>query len=366
MSVSTLIQWTDDTVNPVMGCSAPCELRPTPTQAREIAIKFFSNLISPDSSSEIEKLLGEMHDGRNATEIYQLRGETLDAVFALLDGPAAGLPKVEKDYKAALDEKFICYAHQQTMMRGSDITNPYKRTTPGFPQQFEKVSKYAGRMADFAMRPDLYGQLRPSKPWLDYLPRVLFVSDMADALSEEIEFDYLKQEIIDVVSTPRGRQHLWLWLTKMPWRMAEFAVWLKKDYGVDWPDNLVAMTSVTSTKTVVRARQLLEVPARFRGLSVEPLWGDVTLPLKGIDWCIVGGQSGAGSQPFEVEWIKSLQRQCKKAGTALFVKQLGACPVSGTIPIELKDEHGGNWTEWPVEFRVREMPVGFRTLRALN
>jgi protein gp37 len=216
------------------------------------------------------------------------------------------------------------------------------------------------------MRPDLYGKVCPDKPWLDFLPRTFFVSDMADAMSEEIDFDYLKAEIIDVVSSARGQLHLWFWLTKMPYRMAEFAEWLKLHHHLNWPDNLVAMTSVTSRKTVVRARQLMKVPAKFHGLSVEPLWEDVTLPLDGIDWCIVGGQSGAGSKPFDVAWISSLQTQCRKSGTALFVKQLGAYPVSGTKQIKLKDEHGGDWNEWPVEFRIRELPAGFRNLRDMH
>jgi len=64
-------------------------------------------------------------------------------------------------------------------------------------------------MAEAAMRPDLYGKVRPDKPWLDYLPRTFFVSDMADALSGEIVFGYLKQEIVDVVSSaPRPATHL--------------------------------------------------------------------------------------------------------------------------------------------------------------
>ena len=272
--------------------------------------------------------------------------------------------RLKAAYKAALDEIYICYAHQQTMMRGSDVTYPYKRTVKGFPGQFETLTKFPGRMADAAVRPDLYGKARSEKPWLDYLPRVFFVSDMADALSEEIDFDYLKDEIIDVVSSPRGRQHLWLWLTKMPWRMAEFAAWLKTTHQLEWPAHLVAMTSVTSANTVIRAKRLLDVPARFRGLSVEPLWSDVQLPLAGIDWCIVGGQSGPGSKPFDLAWIRSLQAQCRASETALFVKQLGARPQSAAGPIKLADEHGGDWNEWPAEFRVLDMPAGFRNLRS--
>jgi protein gp37 len=365
MSISTLIQWTDDTVNPVMGCGAPCELRPTPVQVLETASGFFTEKFPHASRAEITKLLDEALGGHNATEIYQLRSRTVETLINALGESSARMTKVKKDYKAALDAVYICYAHQQTMMRGSDITNPSKITVKGFPVQFEILGKFPGRMAEAAMRPDLYGKVRHTKPWLDYLPRVFFVSDMADSLSEEIDFPYLRQEIIDVVSSARGQQHIWLWLTKMPKRMAHFAEWLKCEHYLDWPDNLVAMTSVTSMKTDVRARQLLKVPARFRGLSIEPLWEDVVLP-PGIDWCIVGGQSGPGAKSFDVAWIESLQEQCRRSGTAFFVKQLGAKPMSSGKPIELKHEHGGDWNEWPVAYRIREMPAGFWDLRVLR
>ena len=363
MSIATPIQWTDDTVNPVMGCSVLCELRPSPEKAAVTATKFFCGAFPGIDRAKVAGWLDGVIGERNATEIYQLRDRTVDAVIHGAGGPPAVATNLRKGYKAALDNIFICYAHQQTMMRGSDITNPDKRTNPGFPVQFEILKKFPGRMAEAAMRPDLYGMVRPGKPWLDYLPRTFFVSDMADALSEEIDFDYLKAEIIDVVSSPRGRQHLWLWLTKMPQRMAEFAAWLKATHQIDWPDHLVAMTSVTSAKTVIRAKHLMRVPARFRGLSVEPLWSDVQLPLTGIDWCIVGGQSGPGPKRFDLAWIWNLQLQCQTAGTSLFVKQLGALPKQGDTPIRLVDEHGGDWNEWPMAFQVREMPAGFRKLR---
>ena len=363
MSVGTLIQWCDDTINPVMGCTALCELRPSPEKAREVAREFFANSFLGADQAEVTRLLDDALFDCNATEIYQLRDETIEEVATSLGTWPAKPIGLKKAYKAALDEVYICYAHQQTMMRGSDAANPFKRTNPGFPKQFKSPTKFPGRMAMAAKQADLYGQPRPDKPWLDYLPRSYFISDMGDALSEKIDFAYLKAEIIDVVSSSRGQQHLWFWLTKNPRRMAEFAVWLKDNDQLAWPDNLVAMTTITSKKTEVRARWLLEIPARFRGISAEPLWSDIAIPDKGIHWVIVGGQGGPGSKPFDVAWIESIKAQCQQSGAALFVKQLGAKPVLAGTPIHLKDEHGGDWNEWPAEFRIREMPVGFRSLR---
>lgn len=368
MSEGTPIQWTDDTVNPIMGCNAPCELRPSPTDARKLIRSFFRQEFpeaAPSAIEQIDQTVDSATAGGDATDIYQLRGEIVRQVLAALgpDQPSkVKLRATVKRLKAKLDSIYICYAHQLHMFRGLDAANPDKRTNAGFAPKFEVVTKYPGRMAKAACSSDLFGEVHPNKPWLNYLPRSFFVSDMADALSGKTDFAYLEQEIIDVVGSNQGRRHLWFWLTKMPKRMAELAQYLKKKRKT-WPDNLVAMTSVTSKETIWRAEELKAVPARFRGLSVEPLWEGVELSLKGISWCIVGGQSGHEPKPFDLAWITSLQAQCKASGTALFVKQLGSKPVWKGEDLTLNDKHGGDWSQWPAEMRVRDMPAGFRSLR---
>jgi protein gp37 len=199
--------------------------------------------------------------------------------------------------------------------------------------------KFPGRMAEAAKAKDLTGLMRPDKPWLNNLPRQIFVSDMGDALSSNIEFEYLKQEIIDVALSPNGKRHNWLWLTKRPGRLAEFDQWLATN-AIPWPRNLVAMTSITSTATVGRAEMLISTRATFRGLSVEPLWTPITIPLAGIDWVIVGGESGNCANPFHVEWAHDLREQCSRAGVAFFMKQLGANPICADLPLTLEDKHG--------------------------
>lgn len=265
-------------------------------------------------------------------------------------------------FKAMLDRHYVCYAHEGHFRYGTDITNPEKKTNSGYAEQFEHPKPFAGRMAAAAKSSDLFGITRPDKPWLDYLPRIFFLSDMGDALSEEIGFEFLKTEIIDVVSNGHGCDHIYLWLTKNPKRMAEFGRHLTEQ-GVSWPDNLVAMTTVTSGKTIGRIKHLIDVPARFRGLSVEPLWENVTLPLDGIDWCIVGGQSGSAAKSFDLAWAESLRAQCQVSNTGFFIKQLGADPVWNGKRLHLRHPHGGDWDEWPQHLRFREIPQGFRTLR---
>jgi protein gp37 len=140
-----------------------------------------------------------------------------------------------------------------------------------------------------------------------------------------------------------------------------------------------------------RIPQLLKTPAAVRFLSCEPLLGPIDFSKvpenQGrIDWVIVGGESGGGARPFDVEWVRSIVHQCKAASVACFVKQLGAVAVdrndagfegdepgawpmdTNTVDLEqgwqgqsvrvvLRDKKGGDWNEWPNDLRVREFPT---------
>ena len=140
--------------------------------------------------------------------------------------------------------------------------------TPGYAPSFREVTLFPGRMTKAARWSDLTGKVRPKKPWLNGLPRLIFISDMTDSLSAVVPFDYLAEEVIDNVTSDLGKRHQWLWLTKRPERMAKFAQWLKRP----WPSNLWAGTSVTSQTTAKRINGLLKVGGKdtIRFLSVEP------------------------------------------------------------------------------------------------
>jgi protein gp37 len=200
--------------------------------------------------------------------------------------------------------------------------------------------------------------MREAANWPSPIPRLIFISDMGDALSAGIPFAYLDQEIIRNVNSPPGRHHLWLWLTKRPSRMARFGNWLTRR-GVAWPENLVAMTTVTSARTLGRVDALLEVPSRFKGLSIEPLFEPVAVPLTGIDWVIVGGGSDVLAKPFHVEWALELRERCKAAGVAFFLKQMGKNPFFRGQPLSLANRHGGDWGEWKRRWKTRQLPAGF-------
>lgn len=235
----------------------------------------------------------------------------------------------------------------------------------GYAFNFLKPEKFVGRMAQAARWKDLTGTKRPEKPWLDGLPRVVFISDMGDALSRSVPFDYLKPEVIDIVAR---WPHIGMWLTKQPQRMAEFAGWLRGH----WADRLWAGASLTDPRRQgARVDALRLVPAAVRFLSVEPLLADPgALDLFGISLVIVGGESGTGARPCDLAWIRSIVEQCKAAGVPCFVKQVGARPyivrqapnctaqdADERVDFTPRDRKGGDPVEWPADLRVREFPA---------
>lgn len=212
-----------------------------------------------------------------------------------------------------------CYAHQAHV----------NRLAQAFPENyaadFREVRLIPGRVREAAKWGPLTEAEIRGKPWFRGKPRHVFISDMSDALSEAVPFDYLRREIVEPVSSEEGRRHVWQWLTKRPERMARFDQWLAEQ-GIAWPENLWAGTSLTTQPTAERrVPQLMQVRAAVRFLSCEPLRGplDLARGLAGIHWVIGGGESGpaAGSTP--LAWVRRLRDQAKAAGAAFFWKQWG-------------------------------------------
>jgi protein gp37 len=229
----------------------------------------------------------------------------------------------------------------------------------GYAPSFDKVTEFPGRCAEAACWSDLSGRARHDKPWLDGLPRTIFVSDMGDSLSKAVTFDYLKEQVIEAATSPKGARHVWPWLTKRPGRMADFGAWLSAR-GIEWPANLWAGTSITDTSSTARVSKLLQVggPSTVHFLSVEPQTEDFDLAayLPRLDWLIQGGESGRHPRVFDLGWARRLQKACKLAQVPYFMKQLGAAVVDAGRAVPLRDSHGGDWSEWPADLRVRQLP----------
>jgi protein gp37 len=249
------------------------------------------------------------------------------------------------------DQRRSCYA--------GTLHARFGGVTPGYAPTFEQVTLFSGRTSEAARWSDLTGKKRPDKPWLDGMPRLIFVSDMSDSLSRSVTFEFLRDEVVRVASESPGSRHQWLWLTKRTRRMATFSTWLT-DQGIPWPTNLWPGTSLTNKRSTIRIPSLFQVgdTETIRFISVEPQVEPINLRpwLSGLDWVIQGGESGPASRPFDITWVGDILGQCRAAGVPLFVKQLGSSVSSSGSERSFDDSHAGDWSEWPEEIRVRQMP----------
>jgi protein gp37 len=146
-------------------------------------------------------------------------------------------------------------------------------------------------------------------------PRVIFVNSMSDLFHVDVPLEYI-QMCFAVME--QASQHTFQILTKRAERVADLAA------SLPWPDNIWVGTSVESIDYLGRVHQLVKVPARIRFLSVEPLLGRIPrLPLKGIHWVIVGGESGPGARPMAEDWVLQIRDRCLSCGVPFFFKQWG-------------------------------------------
>lgn len=146
-------------------------------------------------------------------------------------------------------------------------------------------------------------------------PRLIFVNSMSDLFHEQVGSDFIREIFATMEACP---QHTFQVLTKRSHRLRKLAPELP------WPDNVWMGVTVENEQTIHRITDLQEVPARVRFLSLEPLLGPLeNLPLEGIDWVIVGGESGPGARPMTKAWVESIRRQCRQNDVPFFFKQWG-------------------------------------------
>jgi len=319
-----------------------------------------------------------------------------------------------------------CYA-EKTALRFSGVGQPFE----GFVRLSKKGAQWTGRVDLRAEH--LADPLRWRKP------RRVFVNSMSDLFHEELPNESIAA-VFGVMAA--ASQHTFQILTKRPERMRAWFAWVEAreqhtatprmivhaeafahapivalkpsiPYAGPWPlPNIWLGVSVEDQKTAdERIPILLETPAAVRFVSYEPALGPVDFTNiatmnalsddrdgfshgRTIDWIIVGGESGPGARPFDVAWARSTVTQCKAAGVACFVKQLGAdvrtrnddnftddgerdcwplhlidedrieSDVHGfreghqgaQVRVRLRDRKGGDMAEWSPDLRVREFP----------
>ena len=153
-------------------------------------------------------------------------------------------------------------------------------------------------------------------------PRRIFVNSMSDLYHEDVPERFVR-DVFDVMV--RAQRHVFQILTKRAERLAALAP------SLPWRPHIWQGVSIENAAYTRRIEYLRRVPAAVRFLSVEPLLGPIPeLPLEGIDWVIVGGESGPRHRPVDPRWVRDIRDQCVRAGVPFFFKQWGGrTPKSG-------------------------------------
>ncbi|GMW03745.1 MAG: hypothetical protein AMXMBFR84_48790 [Candidatus Hydrogenedentota bacterium] len=146
-------------------------------------------------------------------------------------------------------------------------------------------------------------------------PQVIFVNSMSDLFHKEVPEEYIHR-VFDVMI--RAHWHTYQVLTKRSDRLERLSPRLS------WKPHIWMGVSVESDKYLYRISNLRNTGAHIKFLSLEPLIGPLpSLQLQGIDWVIVGGESGPGARPMDPAWVREIRNQCEDSRTLFFFKQWG-------------------------------------------
>lgn len=153
-------------------------------------------------------------------------------------------------------------------------------------------------------------------------PRTVFVNSMSDLFHKDVPTSFIHRAF-EVMR--KAHWHQFQVLTKRADRLEQLAGELT------WPPNIWMGVSVENQDYAFRIDHLRRTPAHIKFLSLEPLLGPLpNLNLRGIDWVIVGGESGPGARLMEPEWVRDIRNQCHRAKVAFFFKQWGGVRKSKT------------------------------------
>lgn len=186
-------------------------------------------------------------------------------------------------------------------------------------------------------------------------PRRVFVCSGADLFHPSVAFADIA-EIFAVMGWVE--RHTFQVLTKRP----DLAFAFLKRYGRIHPNVWIGVSVEDQQRADERLPVLAQCPAALRFASFEPLIGPVDLDAvphergwRGLDWAIIGGESGPGARPFDLAWCRKLLEQLEDVPT--FVKQLGRDPFEDLQRLRLSNRKGNIPTEWPEDLRVQEFPA---------
>jgi len=174
-------------------------------------------------------------------------------------------------------------------------------------------------------------------------PRTIFVNSMSDLFHEDVPTDFILK-VFEVMS--RARQHRFQVLTKRSQRLLELSSKLP------WPENVWMGVTVENADCIFRMDQLRQTDAEIKFVSFEPLLGPIPdIDLEGIDWAIVGGESGPSARPMRAEWAVDVRDQCLDAEVPFFFKQWGGVNKKKTGRIL----DGRIWNDMPLTRALGEL-----------
>ena len=166
-------------------------------------------------------------------------------------------------------------------------------------------------------------------------PMLIFVNSMSDLLHKDVPLDYI-QKIFDVMNS--NPHHVFQVLTKRADRLEEIST------QVNWSENIWLGVTVENDICKSRIKYLRRMPAKIKFISFEPLLSDVgVLDLSGIDWTIVGGESGWKARPMQEEWVINIKEQCEQQNVLFYFKQWGGVNKKKTGRILLER----TWDDMP-------------------
>jgi protein gp37 len=172
-------------------------------------------------------------------------------------------------------------------------------------------------------------------------PHRIFVNSMSDLFHKQVPVDFI-QKIFDVMR--RADWHEYQILTKRSDRLLEL------DSILEWKTNIWMGVSVENQDYTFRIDQLRQTHAQTKFLSLEPLLGPIhTLNLEGIDWVIVGGESGPGARKMDSDWVIEIRKHCQDANVAFFFKQWGGVNKKQAG----RELEGQIWDEVPLPVELR-------------
>jgi protein gp37 len=171
-------------------------------------------------------------------------------------------------------------------------------------------------------------------------PRMIFVSSMSDLFHQDVPLEFI-QKVFNVMR--RASWHTFQVLTKRSGRLLEL------DQGINWPGNVWMGVSVENKDYMFRIAHLRQTGALVKFLSLEPLLGSLPdLDLHGVNWVIVGGESGPGARPLAREWVVDIKDQCLAVQVPFFFKQWGGVRRKRNGRVL----QGRTWDEMPAQVGI--------------